>query len=53
MIKHEYVGSSFDSFLEKNTFEECKEEAVKRVLIWQLEMKAKEQHCKYQIDEKL
>lgn len=38
MGKHKHVGSSFDSFLEEEgILEECKEEAAKRVLVWQLE----------------
>ena len=38
MTKNEHIGSSFDSFLEEEgALEGCKEEAAKRVQVWQLE----------------
>jgi hypothetical protein len=40
MQKHKHIGSNFDDFLEEEgILEECKEEAAKRVLVWQLEQK--------------
>lgn len=45
MVKHKHVGSSFDSFLEEDgILEECKGEAAKRVLVWQLEREMRKQH---------
>lgn len=45
MAKHNYVGSKFDDFLEEEgILKECKEEATKRVLVWQLEQEIKKQH---------
>jgi antitoxin HicB len=45
MTKIKHVGSSFDSFLEeKGVLEECKEEAAKRVRVWQLEKEMQKQH---------
>lgn len=44
-MKKKHIGSSFDDFLEEEgILEECKEEAAKRVLIWQLEQEMKKQH---------
>lgn len=44
-MKHKYIGSNFDEFLEEEgILEECKEEAAKRVLVWQLEEEMKKQH---------
>lgn len=44
MKKNKYIGSSFDEFLEEEgILEECKEEASKRVLVWQLEQEMKKQ----------
>jgi antitoxin HicB len=44
-MKKKHVGSSFDDFLEEEgILEECKEEAAKRVLVWQLEQEMKKQH---------
>ena len=44
-MKKKHVGSSFDDFLEEEgILEECKEEATKRVLVWQLEQEMKKQH---------
>ena len=44
MKEHRHIGSSFDQFLEEeNILEECKEEAAKRVLVWQLEQEMKKQ----------
>jgi antitoxin HicB len=45
MAKHKHIGSSFDDFLEEEgILEECKEEAAKRVLVWQLEQEMQRQH---------
>lgn len=45
MKKHKHIGSSFDDFLEEEgILSECKDEAVKRVLVWQLEQEIKKQH---------
>ena len=45
MAKNKHIGSSFDDFLEEEgILEECKEEAAKRVLVWQLEQEMKKQH---------
>ncbi len=44
-MKKNYIGSSFDDFLEEEgILEECKDEAAKRVLVWQLEKEMKKQH---------
>jgi antitoxin HicB len=44
-MKKKHVGSSFDDFLEEEgILEECKEEAAKRVLVWQLEQEMKKQN---------
>lgn len=44
-MKKKYIGSSFDDFLEEEgILEECKEEAAKRVLVWQLEQEMKKQN---------
>lgn len=44
MRKHKHIGSSFDDFLEEEgILEECKEEAAKRVFVWQLEQEMKKQ----------
>lgn len=44
-MKKKHVGSSFDDFLEEEgLLEECKEEAAKRVLVWQLEQEMKKLH---------
>lgn len=44
-MKKKHVGSSFDNFLEEEgILEECKEEAAKRVLVWQLEQEMKKQN---------
>ncbi len=44
-MKKKHVGSSLDDFLEEEgILEECKEEAAKRVLVWQLEQEMKKQH---------
>lgn len=38
MAKHKHIGSSFDDFLEEEgLLVEFKEEAAKRVIVWQLE----------------
>jgi len=43
-MKKKHIGSSFDDFLEEEgLLEECKEEAAKRVLVWQLEREMKKQ----------
>lgn len=45
MKKHKHIGSSFDDFLEEEgILEECKEEAAKRILVWQLEKEMRKQH---------
>lgn len=45
MAKHKHMGSSFDDFLEEEgILEECKEEAAKRVLVWQLVQEMRKQH---------
>ncbi len=45
MGKHKHIGSKFDDFLEEEgILEECKEEAAKRVLVWQLEQEIQKQH---------
>lgn len=45
MAKHKHIGSSLDDFLEKEgILEECKEEAAKRVLVWQLEQEMRKLH---------
>lgn len=45
MAKREHIGSSFDDFLEEEgILEESKEEASKRVMVWQLEKEMKKQH---------
>lgn len=45
MTKHKHIGLSFDSFLEEDgILEECKEEATKRVLVWQLEKEMQKLH---------
>lgn len=42
---HSYTGSDFDDFLKKEgIFEECKEEAAKRVFVWQLEQEMLKQN---------
>lgn len=44
-MKKKHIGSSFDDFLEEEgILEECKEEAAKRVLVWQLEQEMKKQN---------
>lgn len=44
-MNRKHVGSSFDDFLEEEgLLEECKEEAAKRVLVWQLEREMKKQN---------
>ncbi|MBA3721610.1 MAG: XRE family transcriptional regulator [Parachlamydiaceae bacterium] len=44
-MKKKHIGSSFDEFLEEEEIlEECKEEAAKRVLVWQLEQEMKKQN---------
>lgn len=44
-MKNKHIGSSFDDFLEEEgILEECKEEAAKRVLVWQLEQEMKKQN---------
>jgi hypothetical protein len=44
-MKKKHIGSNFDDFLEEEgILEECKEEAAKRVLVWQLEQEMKKQH---------
>lgn len=44
-MKHKHIGSSFDDFLEEEgILEACKEEAAKRILVWQLEKEMKKQH---------
>lgn len=44
-MKKKHIGSSFDDFLEEEgILEECKEEATKRVLVWQLEQEMKKQN---------
>lgn len=44
-MKKKYIGSNFDDFLEEEgILEECKEEAAKRVLVWQLEQEMKKQN---------
>lgn len=44
-MKKKHVGSNFDSFLEEEgILDECKEEAAKRVLVWQLEQEMKKQN---------
>lgn len=44
-MKKKHVGSSFDDFLEEEgILDECKEEAAKRVLVWQLEQEMKKQN---------
>ena len=45
MRKHKHVGSSFDGFLEEeDILEDCKDEAAKRVPVWQLEKEMQKQH---------
>ena len=45
MAKHKHIGSNFDDFLEEEgILEECKEEAAKRILVWQLEKEMRKQH---------
>ena len=45
MAKHKHIGSSFDDFLEEEgLLAECKEEAAKRVIVWQLEQEMQKQH---------
>lgn len=44
-MKKKHIGSSFDDFLEEESIlEECKEEATKRVLVWQLEQEMRKQN---------
>lgn len=44
-MKKKHIGSNFDEFLEEEgILEECKEEAAKRVLVWQLEQEMKKQN---------
>lgn len=44
-MKKKHIGSSFDDFLEEEgILEECKEEATKRVLVWQLEQEMEKQN---------
>jgi antitoxin HicB len=44
-MKKKHIGSKFDDFLEEEgILEECKEEAAKRVLVWQLEQEMKKQN---------
>lgn len=44
-MKKKHIGTSFDDFLEREgILEECKEEAAKRVLVWQLEQEMKKQN---------
>jgi hypothetical protein len=44
-MKKNHIGSNFDDFLEEEgILEECKDEAGKRVLVWQLEREMKKQH---------
>jgi antitoxin HicB len=45
MTKNKHIGSSFDDFLEEEgILEESKDEASKRVMVWQLEKEMKKQH---------
>jgi antitoxin HicB len=45
MEKNKHIGSKFDDFLEEEgILEDCKEEAAKRVLVWQLEKEIQKQH---------
>lgn len=45
MLKKNYIGSNFDDFLqEEGILEECKAEAAKRILVWQLQQEMKKQH---------
>lgn len=44
MKKHKHIGSSFDDYLEEEgILNECKEEAAKRVIVWQIEQELKKQ----------
>lgn len=44
-MKKKHIGSNFDDFLEEeDILEECKDEAAKRVLVWQLEEEMKKQN---------
>ena len=44
-MAYQYIGSSFEDFLEREgLLEECKEAAAKRVLVWQLEKEMQKQH---------
>lgn len=43
-MKKKHIGSNFEDFLEgEGILEECKAEAAKRVLVWQLEQEMKKQ----------
>lgn len=45
MIKNKHIGSNFDDFLEEECIlDECKDEAAKQVLVWQLEKEIRKQH---------
>lgn len=45
MAKENHIGSDFDDFLqEEGILEECKAEAAKSVLVWQLEQEMKKLH---------
>lgn len=45
MSKKKHLGSSFDDFLEEEgILKECKEEAAKRIVVWQLEQEIQKQH---------
>lgn len=44
-MKRKHIGSSFDDFLEEEgLLKESKNEAIKRVLVWQFEEEMKKQH---------
>lgn len=44
-MNKKHIGSSFDDFLEEEgILEECKEEAAKRVLVWQLQQEMEKQN---------
>ena len=44
-MSKKHIGSSFDDFLrDEGILEECKEEAAKRVVVWQLEQEMQKQN---------
>ena len=44
-MANQHIGSSFDDFLtEEGLLEECKEKAIKRVLVWQLKKEMQKQY---------